>query len=284
MHQAVGGERRLPGKGLVDADRRAVAVDQQVLRPADEAERHAGERRVRPPAILAGRALVRRRRLRERRLEAEAARHVDGAEQHLQEVQRPAGVKAVGMGGDAAQRMHGDRPPAHGLVADAAPVGPGDRQLDLLLERHMRELGRDAPDRFGRHAAARRHRVRRPGRVEIALGDQLEDGRARPAIHDVGAGERGPDFAGERIDGPLRGAIPGKLAPVFVAQEEPVIRRARLADHEQRRVRVADEIVEIDAAGSQELVHDGEHEEAVRAGPDADPVVGDGAVAGAARD
>ena len=44
VHQPVGGERRVPGEGLVDARRPAVVVDQQVLGPAREAEMRADER------------------------------------------------------------------------------------------------------------------------------------------------------------------------------------------------------------------------------------------------
>ena len=47
VHQAVDGERRLPGERLVDALRRAVGVDQQVLGAARKAEMRAGERLVR---------------------------------------------------------------------------------------------------------------------------------------------------------------------------------------------------------------------------------------------
>ena len=89
VHQAVGGERGLPGVGLVDAHRCAGRVDEQVLGRGHAAERHAGERCHGPAAILAARFGAGRRRLREGRLEAEAARHVDGAEQRLQQVDAP---------------------------------------------------------------------------------------------------------------------------------------------------------------------------------------------------
>ena len=44
VHQAVGGERRVPREGLVDALRRAVGVDQQILGAVREAERRPGQR------------------------------------------------------------------------------------------------------------------------------------------------------------------------------------------------------------------------------------------------
>ncbi len=101
-------------------------------------------------AVLAGRLVGRRRAPWIGRLEAEAARNVDGAEQQLQQVQRAAGLEAVRVGRDAAHRMHRDRPPAHRLVAPAGPVGPRHGNLDRLLERDVRELGGDAADRVRR--------------------------------------------------------------------------------------------------------------------------------------
>ncbi len=158
--------------------------------PSDEAERHARQRRHRLAAILAGGFWTRRRGFRERRLEAEAAGHVDGAEQHLQQMDGAAGVEAVGVGRDAAHGVHGDRPAAHRLVAAARPVGPGDRQLDRLLEGDMGELGGDPPDRRCGDAAALGDRIGRIAVVEIALGEQLEDRDAAPAVDLMYSGQR----------------------------------------------------------------------------------------------
>ena len=52
VHHAVNGERRLPGEGLVDADRRSVRLEQQILRPRGKAERRAAKRRVRRDTLL----------------------------------------------------------------------------------------------------------------------------------------------------------------------------------------------------------------------------------------
>ena len=175
VHHAVRGERRLPGERLVDPARAAVGLDQQILGPGRIAERRSRHRLARrhlagPPGGLR----ARRRRLRERRLVAKAARHVDAAEQHLQQMQRAAGVEAVGMGRDAAHRMHADRPADHALVAAAPDVGPGDVERDRLAERGMGELGRDPADRGGRDAGLRCDRIGAVARIEIALGQQME--------------------------------------------------------------------------------------------------------------
>ena len=173
MHQAVGGERRLPGIGLVDALGCAVGLDQQILRPVGEAQRHARQRRVRLH-VLAGRLRPRRHRAREGGLVAPGAGRIDGAQQHLQQVDRPAGMEAVGMGGDAAHRMHGDRAADHLLVPAAGPVGPGLVDHHLFLEGGMGDLGGDAADIVGCHAAGLGNRVGGVLGIEIAPGQQLE--------------------------------------------------------------------------------------------------------------
>ena len=50
------------------------------------------------------------------RFEPEPAGHFDRAQKDLQDMQRPAGLEPVGMGRDAAHRVHGDRAADHGLV------------------------------------------------------------------------------------------------------------------------------------------------------------------------
>ena len=52
VHEAVDGERRLPGKGLVDPDRPPSASTSKSSGPVRKAERHAGERRHRRSAVL----------------------------------------------------------------------------------------------------------------------------------------------------------------------------------------------------------------------------------------
>ena len=82
VHQAVHRQRVFPGEGLVDAHRLAVVVDEQVVRVGRPAQRHAVQRRVRLHAPgPVGRLGAGRDRARERRLVAEAARAVDGAQQ-----------------------------------------------------------------------------------------------------------------------------------------------------------------------------------------------------------
>ena len=77
--------------------------------------------------------------------------------------------------------------------------------------------------------------------------------------------------------------VEGERLAVGVAREQPVVGGTGIVDHQPRRVGVAHEIVEVDLLRLQQLVDQRADEQAVGAGPDADPLVGDGAIAGAHR-
>ena len=275
------GDRRLPAVGLVDAHRRAVGLELQVFRSGGEAERHAAQGLHRRIALARG---LRRRRngFREGRLEAEAAGAFDGAEQHLQEVDRAACVEAVGMSGDAAHRVHRHGATDELVVLAAGPVRPFDIERDRLVESDVRQLGRDAADLVGVDPALRGDRVRAVATVHVALGDELESRNRLAAV-----GER--DFADDgRRDVSALGArqrlgrlVEAERIAVGVAREQAVVGRARRLDDQPGRIGVAHEIVEIDLVGVQQFVDQREHEQAVGAGADANPFVGDGRIAGA---
>ena len=175
VHHAVNGERRLPGESLVDADRRSVRLDQQILRPRGKAERRAVERRIGRHA-LAGGLLRRRNRLRKRRLEAKSTRAIDRAEQRLQQMDGAASMKAVAMGGDAAHRVHRDGAADDLVVFAPRPIDPFDVEFDGLLEGRFGEFGGDAADLVGADAASRGDRLRAVALVHAALRHELEDG------------------------------------------------------------------------------------------------------------
>ena len=185
LQHAVRGERVLPRERLVDAARRAVCVDEQILGRLHVAERRCVERAVRL-ARLAG-TIAGRRRFRIRRLVAEAARRVDRAEQHLQEMQRAARVKAVRMRRDAAHRVHRDRAADHLRVLAAVRVGPASAGCGSpdrtrfrrarargggSCRRGRRRLRRQCSARIRRRDSARQKagkRVRRSGRRRACI-------------------------------------------------------------------------------------------------------------------
>ena len=285
VHQAVGGERGLPGERLVDTLGRAAVIEQQLLGRHGKPQVRPRERRVGLHLPVPAEGLGKRvQRLRVRRLVAHAARHVDGAQQELEDVDGAAGVKAVAVGGDPAHGVHGHGPADHLVVAAAEAVGPPDRQLDGLLEGDPRQIGGDAPDRPRRDSAGPGHPVRRVRVIQVALDDPLKAGHRPPAVrqgdrpgqdrhggHVVGAGER------------LPAPVPAQRGAVLVPDVEAVAGAPRVVHHQPVGVGVPDQIQLVDGTGLQELVDEGHHEQPVGAGTDADPFVGDGGVARAHR-
>src|SRR6516225_9913565 len=57
----------------------------------------------------------------------------------------------------------------------AGPVSPGYRELDLLFESRMGQIGGKSPDRHGRNTAGLGDCLGRVAGVEIALGHELKD-------------------------------------------------------------------------------------------------------------
>ena len=199
-------------------------------------------------------------------------------------MQHPAGLEAVGMRRDAAHGVHRHRPADGLLVAAAGGVGPGNVERDLLLERGVRQFAGDAPDRLGRDRGRGGDRVRAVFVGQKALGDQRE---ARPRAAAIGqlerADQRRRDVGARRIGERAGGLVEGERLAVGVAREQAVVGRARIVDHQPMRVGEAHQIVEIDLLRAHQLVDQRADEQSVGAGPDADPFVGDGAVAGADR-
>ena len=285
MHHAVGRDRRLPRESLVDPPRRAVGLDQQILRRCREAERWAGHRLAGlDVGRAAGRLYAGRRWPRKGRLVAEAARRIDGAQQHLQDVDGAAGMEAVGMGRDAAHGMHRDRSTDHLVVAPPGPVGPGLVDHNGLLEGGMRQFGGDAPDDIGADTGLGGDGIGRVLRLEAAGGDEMEGrhrgapvgqedlaGKLRLGVDLVSAGDcLGLDVEHQRL---ARG-VTGKQA---------VIGGALVLDHQPRRIGVSTEIFLVDLAGAQQFLDQRQDEQAVGSRPDADPFVGDRRIAGTNR-
>jgi hypothetical protein len=87
---------------------------------------------------------------------------------------------------------------------------------------------------------------------------------------------------GGRVNRDVAHPVPGKVAAIGISHQQAVIRRARFLDDQSRSICIAHQIVEIDAAGPQQFANQGKDKKAVGCRPDADPLVGNGAVAGAA--
>ena len=198
-------------------------------------------------------------------------------------MQGAAGLEAVGVRRDAAHRVHRHRAAGHGRVALAAEVGPGAGKRDRALEGDLGELGGEAADGVGRDAAGRGDGLGGERGVEVGVGDQLEHRLGMGGAEVEAAGERGLQARRVGGRGAMLLAVPGERTAAAVAQDGAVAGRARVAVDEMGGVGPAQQVVEVDLAGGEEQVDEGEDQEAVGAGGDGDPLVGDGAVAGADR-
>ncbi len=263
----------------------ARGIDEQVFRPGREAELRPRQRLHRlHVAGLAARLQERRRQLGIGRLVAEAAGAIDRTQQDLEEVQDAAGVEAVGMSGDAAHGVHADRPADHLLMPAAEPVGPGNVERHLLLERRMRQLGRDPAN--GRRCNSRL--LLRPlGRIlgrEKALGHELEDRNRLALVGETEAArQRQALILAKRAHQLARRLVEAERIAGVVAREQAVVLRTGIPDHQPWRIGVARQVVEIDLLRLQQLVHQRRGEQPVGAGLDADPLIGDRVVARAHR-
>ena len=229
-------------------------------------------------------------RLRIRRLEAEAAGHVDRAEQHLQEVERAAGLEAVGMGARC-RAWHASPPAGRSSSSCRRPASRSRADVSSIVcsKATCGELGGDA-----RGSCRRECRSARATASGAVFSDRDSARRAAGTRHGAAAvGERvARRSAPARCRGRDRRARPvghrasqhQRLA-VGVAQRTG---RHRRAPGVLRSPAMAHWCSARDSRGrscrpcssSWISAHD---EQPVGAGPDADPVVGDRGVAGAHR-
>ena len=181
--QPIDAARSKPFEDLLDALRPTLTIDDQILGRHHITEGRTRQRRAgRDLPRLARRFWAGRRRLRIRRFVAPAARHIDRAEQYLQQMQRATGLKPVRVGRNAAHRMQRDRAASHRFVAPARPIGPRHGEFDFLVKCSARHLGREPPDCRRPYPASAGDALGRVAGVQIALGNKLEHRHGSPAI------------------------------------------------------------------------------------------------------
>ncbi len=292
VHQPVRRQRMLPRKALVDAHRASLGIDEEIVGALGPAERRAGERRVRLHGLGSFRwARIRWHRARVRRLVTKAAGAIDRSQQRHQDRQRADGVKAVRMRGQPAHCMKGHRIALDRVMPLAPAVGPGDRQLDLLVARGDAHLVRQAADRAGRDAGDAvgpfggvrldailqqlegRHRGRAVGKLEVA--EQSRVG-AFGVIGDGGVAKPVPP---EEVGRPQRVADVG----LRLAQHHAEVVAVAVLVHQLAGVGVARQELAVVQAERDDLVDQRQQQRAVGAGLDRHPLVGDRRVAGAHR-
>ncbi|KUP94251.1 hypothetical protein TRIHO_08640 [Tritonibacter horizontis] len=281
MHQPVAGHRVFPGEGLVDARRAAVIQQGQMFRPLHKAQVWPIQRFARCHAAMGGR--MSGGGFGVGRFEAKAAGDLDRAQQDLQHMQGAAGLKPVGMGGDTAHRMHGDRAAPHGPMCFTAKIGPFAVQLERLVKGDAGDFGGDGADTGRGNAAACGDRFGRVFVREILICHQTEDGdmgdiadlemAAEVGAHAVHV--EGRQLAGLAVDHQRRAVV--------VAQEQAIVGAVLVLVHQHGRVGVAGKIVEVDLARFHQHMHQRQDEQPIGAGRDADPVIRHRVIAGADR-
>ena len=110
---------------------------------------------------------VRLDRLRVRGFETEAARAIDRADQHLQQMQRTRCLEPVGMRRNTAHRMKGHGPPDKAIMRLAIHVRPWLVDDDGFVESDAGDFGGKATDHVNRDARLGGNSFGRILRVEI---------------------------------------------------------------------------------------------------------------------
>ena len=112
----------------------------------------------------------------------------------------------------------------------------------------------------------------------------LEDRLGHATIgQQVGAGDHRGNATGSGRDFGVGIPVPAQDAAVGIAGEQAVFGRARRFHDQMMGVAVAHQIIQIDTAVAQQLVDQCHRQQAVGAGADADPFIGNRTVAGANR-
>ena len=237
VHEAVRGNRRFPRIGFIYAQRVAVLVDHQIFRARGEAQGRAGQRRVRRVnnVDVIFRQLVRRDRFGIGRAGAEITGAVQRAQQHLDQMDRAAGMEAIGVGRNAAHRIHGNRAADDLIVLTTVDISPLDIQFDCLLECDMRHFQRHALNRLGWHATLLGHIGRGIALVEVAFGSQRQHSFHRTAIRcDKVTEQRGGGANFHATHKRLFFQIPYQRGASSVTQKQSIAFLARGLHHQPR--------------------------------------------------
>ena len=227
---------------------------------------------------------MRRNRLGIGRAGAEVAGAVQRAQQHLDQMDRAAGMEAIGVGGNAAHRVHGHRPADHLIVLAAINISPLDIQFDSLLECHMRHFQRHALNRLGWHATLLGHIGRGIALVKVALGSQRQHSFHRTAVRcDKVTEQRGGGANFHATHKRLFFQIPHQRGACSITQKQSIAFLTRSLHHQPGRIGVAHQEFPIEQLAREQHMHHRQRKQSVHAGFDRHPFIGNGGVAGTHR-
>ncbi len=279
---------------MIDAQRRSVLVHRQFVGAGGKTQWRRVQRRV---GLDHGRVVegpvVRHDVARVRRLVAEAAGRVDGAQHAHEHRQRAHRLEPVGMRRQPAHGVEGHRPPLGGGVPLPPRIGPRNGKFEGLVQRRLPHFARQLADALGRDASD----VLCPlGRgVGNAVSQQLEGWRhTRPVRQLVVALQRqlAPFLHAFRIGlhHPAAGQVPCQLVVRVAAvagragggiEGEQAFALALVQHHQLRRIGEPLQEGPVDQALREQFVQQRHEQCAVGAGADRNPLVGDRRIAGA---
>ena len=192
-------------------------------------------------------------------------------------MQSAGGLKAVRMGRNPAHGVKRHRPPRHGCMEIATKIRPGLLNLNRLLKRHVRQFSSQSPDTIRRNATARSHRFGGIVIRQIFLSHMLKH---RPVALICRPQIRLHAFAIPRRRR-AGSAINHKGLAFGVLRDQPFFRP--IFHHQQRRIGVAREILQIDLARLQQAMDQRQDQQPIRPRCDAQPVIGHSIIPGANR-
>ena len=162
---------------------------------------------------------------------------------------RPAGLKPVGMGRNAAHGMKADRPATHFFMHLAFPVCPFLFNYNLFFKGGLCQLIGNGFNLAGRNTGSLGNRIRAVFIIQIFIGHQAEYRTGAPAIFQCDAcAHLGRDGFLAIATGLASFFIPDKGIALGIAGEQAIICPARIIDHQPGRIGVAAEIINIHLA------------------------------------
>ena len=183
------------------------------------------------------------------RFEAVAAGGFHRAQHDLQQMQRAGGLKAVGMGRNAAHGVERHGAAQHGVVGITAKICPRLFDFNRLVKGHIGQFRRQCADACGGDAAPLGHSLGRVFGGKVAFGHVLK--------HSAVALPFGPQIRLHAFAIP-RGrracALINHKGLAFGVLQDQALFRAFGLVHQQRRVGPAREILQIHLARLQQTM------------------------------
>ena len=200
------------------------------------------------------------------RLHPKAARGLNRAQHHLQQMQCAGGLEAVGMRRDSAHGMKADRAADHPVMPVAAKIDPRVIQLERLVKGDTGKLGGKFADARGLDPDAGGDGLGFIFSLQIARGQVLE--------HRAVAFEGGTQIGAHALFVKRHqfARLDHHRLALAIAQEQPLL-GPLVRTHQQRRVGEPREVIEVDLPGLQQTMDQRQDQQAVGPRRHAEPFI-----------